>query len=789
MVSEILAHYKILQKIGAGGMGEVYLAQDTTLGRQIALKLLPRDLTGDSERVSRFKQEARAASALNHPNILTIHEIGEADGYHFIATELIEGETLRSRLRNSKLNVRATLDIGVQVTSALGAAHAKGIVHRDIKPENIMLRHDGYVKVLDFGLAKLTERSNIGALSSTWANTEPGTVLGTLHYMSPEQARGQVVDGRTDIWSLGVVLYEMVSGRAPYAGQSAADTIASIIEREPPPLRQCVPEANAELERIVHKCLEKDRQQRYGSTEELLNDLNQLKRDIDSLGTAPTIKHRTGARQSFWAHRRLTAFFGLVVLLVCTIFAYRLWSRRTSAPRQAEISSLAVLPLKNLSGDSNQDYFVDGMTEALITNFARIGALRVISRTTAMKYRNSSKSVPEIARELNVDHLLEGSVILQGSNVHIQVELLEALPEERQLWTQEYDRSVRDVLSVQSDIARSIAREIKVKVAPQEQARLASVRQVNPEAYEAYLRGMHYLNQTTPEGTNKGLALLNEAVNKDPTNPLPYAYLAQGYATLGHGPSPPPDAFQLARKAALKALELDETIAEAHQVLAQLAMYDEKTWDWPAAERSLKRAMELNPALAESHAHYAWYVVLFDRWDEGFASMRRAQEVDPLAPLWPAWQGSLYWWVGRSAEAVGECKKSLGLNPEFPVALSILGRAYSDTGRHQEAIAAQEKAVALNSSYLWSLGYAYARAGRRADALKAIEDIKRTQGDRYEIAIIHAGLGDREEALRSLETSYERGKLSPWIRNLHVFTSLRADPRFQDLLRRMNLPS
>jgi len=787
MISEALSHYRILNKIGAGGMGEVYLAEDTSLGRPVALKVLPVHLTGDEDRVRRFKQEARASSALNHPNILTIYEIGEQDGQHFIATEFIEGETLRHRINHSHIEVGAAIDIAIQVASALTAAHAKGIVHRDIKPENIMLRHDGYVKVLDFGLAKLTERPTNGNEATIWAETQPGVVLGTVQYMSPEQTRGQPVDGRTDLWSLGVVLYEILSGRAPHIGGSTSDVIASILEREPPPLTELAPGVEIELDRIVRKCLKKDRDERYRSAEELLGDLNRFKREVESRGAAATLVNLKPA-PSVWTQRRIRVAVGLLVLIVCVVVAYWLLSRRLGARRQIEISSLAVLPLKNLSGDPSQDYFADGMTEALIGNLAKIPSVRVISITTAMRYKNTTKSVPEIARELKVDGLIEGSVFREADKVRIRVKLVQALPEERYLWEQTYDRNLRDVLALHSEVARSVAREISVKLEPPDELRLARASAVNPEAYEAYLRGTYYLNQATPEGVTKGLALLNEAVEKDPTSPLPYAYLALGYATLGHGPSPPPDAFDRARAAAKKALELDETVAEAHQVLALLTMYDDKTWDWPAAERGLKRSLELNPALPASHAHYAWYVVLFDRWDEGYASMKRAQEIDPLAPLWPAWQGSLYWWVGRSAEAIPECEKSLELNPNFPVALSIIGRAYSDTGQHAKAIAAQEKAVALNSSYLWSLGYAFARAGRRDDALSTAAKIKSTQGDRYELAIIYAALGDKEEAIRSLQTAYDQGKLSPWIRNLHVFEKLRTDARFQDLVRKMNLP-
>ena len=786
MVSQVLSHYKVLHKIGSGGMGEVYLAEDTTLRRQVALKLLPAHLTGDRERLRRFQQEARAASALNHPNILTIHEVDQADGFHFIVTEFIEGKTLRSLLKETQLELAALLDVMIQVASALAAAHAKGIVHRDIKPENIMVRDDGYVKVLDFGLAKLTEPETSDPSSSTWVDTTPGVLVGTVQYMSPEQVRGNEIDARTDIWSLGVVLYEAVSRRPLHQARSTGDVMVSILDREPVPLTDQAPEAPAELARIVHKCLQKDPAARYQSAEELINDLKRLKHQPQSR-TASTVMMDRPAHRGVWTRGRAIAAVGIVAILVCSFIAYAVLSRRSTSTNQPQIRSLVVLPLKNLSGDPAQEYFADGMTDALISDLAKLGSLRVISRTTAMQYKNSSKALPQITQELNVDVVLEGSVIRSGDNVRINVQLIQALPEEHQLWTEKYDRNLRNVMALHSDVANSIAHELKLKLMPADQVRTTST--VNPEAYDAYLKGMFYLNQATPEGTTKGLAFINEAVQKDPTNALPYAYLALGYATLGHGPSPPPDAFDLARKAALKALEIDETIAEAHLVLAQLTMYDEKTWDWPSADRRLKRAMELNPTLAAADAHYAWYVVLFDRWDEGFAYMKRAQEVDPLAPLWPAWQGSLYWWVGRSSEAIPECQKSLELNPNFPVALSVLGRAYSDTGRHDEAIATQRKAAAINSAYLWSLGYAYARAGKRTDALRTVEEIKRTQGDRYELAVIHAALGDNEEALRSLETSYEQGKLSPWVRNLHVFAHLRNDPRFQELLRKMNLPN
>jgi serine/threonine protein kinase/tetratricopeptide (TPR) repeat protein len=788
MVTKTLSHYNILSRIGSGGMGDVYLAEDTTLRRKVALKLLPAHLTGDKDRMLRFKQEARAVSALNHPNIVTIHEFGEANGHNFIVTEFIEGTTLRSELSSSRIDVGNAVDIALQVASALAAAHAKGIVHRDIKPENIMVRNDGYVKVLDFGLAKLTEQRVIDKEKSTLADTKPGVVMGTVQYMSPEQARGQEVDARSDIWSLGALLYEALSSRPAHEGESAADVIASILEREPVPLRQYAPRVPEELEQIVFRCLKKDREQRYQTANEVVTALKKLKSHVDSRAAATTVVFDSWVHRKVWNWKRVTALIGIVGVIVIAALAFVLTSTRLRVPTQPGIKSLAVLPLENLSGDPGQDYLADGITEELINDLAKIGSLRMISRTTSMRYKKTDKSIPEIARELNVDGFVEGSISQSSDSVHVRVQLVQAFPEERELWTGTFDKSLRDVMGLHGAVASNIAHQIRIKLAPNEETQLAQTRSVNPEAYEAYLKGMFYLNQATPDGTQKGLELLNEAISKDPANPLPYAYLAQGYATLGHGPSPPADAFERAREAALKALQLDDNVAEAHLVLAELAMYDDDRWDWPSAERDLTRAIELNPTLGPAYAHYGWYLVLFDRWEEGFTAMRHAQEVDPLAPLWPAWQGSMNWWSGRNDEAIKECQKSLGLNPKFPVAWSVLGRAYSDTGMHDEAIAAQEKAVAGNSSYLWSLAYAYARAGRRGDALKAAAEFQLSQGDSYELSIVYGALGDKEEAIRSLQKAYDAGKISAWVRNLHALAFLRDDARFQDLLRRMKLP-
>jgi TolB-like protein/tRNA A-37 threonylcarbamoyl transferase component Bud32/Tfp pilus assembly protein PilF len=779
MIGEHLGHFCITAKIGSGGMGVVYRARDEQLHRDVAIKVLPASAFRDTAARSRLLREARTASQLNHPYICTVYEVGEDDGQAYIAMELVEGRSLSDRLSDGPLVPDEALRLAVQLADAMAHAHERGVVHADLKSANIVVTPGGRVKVLDFGLAKRVTQDAIVDGTTQAVVTAPGTIPGTLAYMAPEQLRGDAATTRSDVWSLGVVIHEMVAGSRPFRGQTSFELSSAILNDAPAPLEHTVPLG---LRTVVEQCLDKEPGRRY-------RDAGDMRAALES--QPDTVGQEAGLRDR-WPGRRMAWTVALMALAVATgvlvsLNVEGLRERLRGGPGGPRIRSLAVLPLDDLSGDAEQEYFAAGTHETLITDLARIRALRVTARSSVLRYKGTQKPPSEIARELNVDAVLTGSVARVGDRVRITAQLIDASTD-GYLWADRYDRAVGDVLSLQNEIVMAIIREVRLQLTPEEQARFARARPVNPAAYEAYLKGMFYLNQVTPEGTKKGLALLHEAVEKDPTNALPYAHLAIGYATLGHGPSPPPDAFARARAAALKAVEIDDSVAQAHQVLAQLTMYDDRSWDWPAAKRGLQRAIELNPSLPDSHAHYAWYVVLFDHWEEGFASMRRAQEVDPLAPLWPAWQGSLYWWIGRHDEAIRECQKSLELNPNFPTALSIKGRAYSDKGMHEEAIAAQEKATALNRSYLWGLGYAYARAGRRGDAVRIAMEYKGSPGDGYESATIYAALGDKEGALRELEAASERGEISPWMRNLHVFAPLRDDPRFKDLARRMKLP-
>ena len=799
MLGKIISHYRILEKLGGGGMGVVYKAEDTTLGRQVALKFLPEEWSKDRQALERFKREARAAAALNHPNICTIYEVGEQAGQPFLVMELLEGETLEQRISAQPLKVNEILELAIPIALALEAAHAKGIVHRDIKPANIFVTQEGGVKILDFGLAKVARAGGPSSVTdvSTESLTAPGVVAGTVQYMSPEQALAEPVDARTDLFSFGSVLYEMATGRVPFAGSTLGETIAHILHSEPEAMGRFNSEVPAELERITRKCLEKKRQERYQSAKELRVDLQGLKRATESVQagvTAGLALPKRGRPAVPLRKRRIVAIVGAAVMLVAAVLIARnvggLRDRLLGPVGPPRIESLAVLPLENLMGDPQQEYFVDGMTEELIADLSQVSALRVISRTSVMQYKGTKKSMPEIARELRVDGVIEGSVLRSGDQVRITAQLIQAATDTH-LWAKSYERDLRDVLALQEEVARAIAGEIRVKLTPQEQTRLVRARPVNPEAYEAYLKGEFYVNKMTPEGYEKGLAYLNKAIEKDPTNPLPYAGLALCYSVIAHERFP--DAFARARAAARKAEELGEPTAEMYLALGMIKLYSD--WDYAGAEKDLRRAMELNPSLGEAHRDYSWYLFLIGRRDEALAEMKRAQEVEPLTPLFAADRGWLYWLVGQYDEAIEEVRKALELDPNFAYGLYVLGGVYAEKGMYAEAIAAHQKAGAVDPDWRWGLARTYAQAGRKDEArrilAKFLEEKPKPTGAwaGWFLAAIYGALGEKDEAFRWLEACYkERHSWMPWIGKDVSFKPLRSDPRFQDLVRRMNLP-
>jgi TolB-like protein/predicted Ser/Thr protein kinase len=771
-----LGIHRLERLLGRGGMGAVFLAYDTRLHRQVAIKVLE-GRTDDATSRVRLLREARNVAALNHPHICTIHEVGEADGTAFIAMEYVAGRSLRDQIDDGALPMADVLRLGVQAADALAYAHDHGVIHRDFKAANAIVGEGDRLKVVDFGLARRDEAGLTDA--TTLATAVPaGAVAGTPYSMAPEQVRGETADARTDIWALGVLLYEMATGAKPFTGQTTPDVFSSILAKAPAPLPPTVPTA---LRVVIERCLKKEPGLRY-------------QRAGDVQGALEEIGAGTVAPWSSWAyhistHPILTA--SAAALMVGVLFVGLniggLRDRLVGSGVDPAPLKLAVLPLQDLSGDAGQAFFAAGLHDTLITDLARIRALRVTARASSRRYADTTRSIKEIARELNVDAVLTGSVARSGDRVRVTAQLIDGATENH-VWTEQYDRAVRDVLSLQNEIVRAIAREVRVQLTPDEEQRLARARPVNPQAHELFLRGMFLVNQQNPDQVRKGLALLHEAVDKDPEHAVPYAYLAAGYASIGHAPMPPPDAFAQARSAALKALELDETIADAHAVLGELILYGERTWDWPAAERAFQRAIELNPELPRAHAHYAWYLALFDQWDESIASMRRAEEVDPLTPLWPAWRSFLANSAGRFDEGVLAAQKSLELNPGFPVGHGVLGMAYTGKAMYKEAIAAFEKVVSLRPGPEVGLGVAYARAGRTRDARTVAADLERANNP-MGAAVVYGLLGDKDLAFRLLEAAYEeRDSNIPWIQSDPNLRTLSDDPRFGDLLRRMNLP-
>ena len=827
MISETISHYRILQKLGAGGMGEVYLAEDSRLGRKVALKILSADLTKNEDRVRRFEQEARAASALTHPNIITIFDIGKEDSTHFIATEYIEGPTLRSVLARSRMKLGEVLDISLQTTAALAAAHSAGIIHRDIKPENIMVRPDGLVKVLDFGLAKLIEAqapsTDSGARTIAKANTDPGTVMGTAAYMSPEQARGQKVDARTDIFSLGVVIYEMIAGRPPFEGETASHLIVSILEKEPPPLMRSAPDAPSELERIVTKALAKDKDERYQTVKDLLIDLKRLKqrRDLDAeiersispdTLSRPTVATSSGPAAAITAapsatssgdvaarttssaeylvtgikqHKPGVVSAAILVVAIATL-VYFFYAASSGA-----INSIAVLPLANAGGDPNLEYVSDGVSESLINSLSQLQRLRVTARSTAFRYKGREVDPQQVGRELNVRAVLMGRVRQVGDTLNIQVDLVDATTG-AQLWGEEYNRKLSDILAVKQDISREITEKLRLRLTGDEQKQITRRDTTNAEAYQSYLRGRFHWNKRRGDELNKAIEEFQHAIERDPNYALAYAGLADCYMLLEqYAGIPWSEKAPNAKAAAERALAIDDSLAEAH---TSLAFYYRMSWRWAESEKEFKKAISLNPNYPTAHH---WYEILLrsvGRLDEALAEIKRAQELDPLSPVLEVNIGAVYVMKGDLDSAMERSRRLVALDPNFPLAHQISGSVYLKQRRYAEAIAEFQQNVANDrSAYSLSyLGHAYAMAGRRDEALAVMKELdgkynKRESLAQYQAAV-YAGLGDKDQAFAWLEKGFQdkNGSLDFVVMEAS-FDPLRSDPRYGDLLRRMGL--
>ncbi len=813
-VNEKLSHYKIIKLLGTGGMGEVYLAEDTRLHRQVALKTLPHSVSGNRQHLQRFLREAQAASALNHPHICTIYEINDDGDTPFIAMEYIHGETLDKKIK-TQLEPNQVLDIALQVADALAEAHAHNIVHRDIKPANIIITPRGQAKVLDFGLAK--KISGESEDETQQLITQEGMILGTASYMSPEQARGKEVDARSDIFSFSVVLYEMIAGKPPFDGENAMDVISSILHKNPLPLHRLMPEVSPDLERIINKSLRKDREERYQTVKDLLIDLKDIKQELEFQNklerTAPPNRekahtqisnatkgdavHTTSSAEYITGEikKHKSAFIAVVVLLLLAIGGFGFWYLYDRSEDIKKIASIAVLPFQNDSESGETEYLSDGMTESLITRLAQLPKLSIKARSSVFRYKGKEDEVQKIGKELNVDAILTGRIVQRGNDLTLYITLVDAVTE-KVLWKSDYHRSMTNLVALQSDVARDVSNKLQLKLSGADEQKLTKSYTTNAQAYQLYMKGRFHILKGMKLGTETAISYFQQAIEADPNYALAYVGLSDAYrARVVGGEMSPAEFMPKAKAAANKAVEIDNTLAEVHAALGHIIFWYD--WDWNAAEDQYKLALELDPNSADSLQYYAVFLSNTGRPAEALPKIKLAREIDPLNLRINALEGLLLLHAGQTDEAIARLQKTLELDPNFRIANAFAARAYIQKGMFAEADSATRKArvLAPESSEVKSFGaYALARTGKLKEARAELDEMLKLSVERYVspygIALIYNGLGERDKALDYLEKSFaEKDVRMVFLKVEPTWNNLRNGPRFIDLMRRMNFAS
>jgi serine/threonine protein kinase/tetratricopeptide (TPR) repeat protein len=804
MIGREILNYRILDKLGQGGQGTVYRALDITLDRPVVIKVLPHELTDKTANLARFEREAKLASSLDHPNICTIFGLYRIEGVHFIAMQQVEGRNVRQLVDGRPLELRSALSIAVQVTDALGAAHARGIIHRDVKASNVMVTDAGVVKVLDFGLAKLMEGGN--EVSNDPQLTEIGVPYGTATYAAPEQAQGANVDQRADIFSTGVLLYEMLAGTWPFRGKTSVDVRYAVLHHTPKPIAEMRSDESpflVRLQEILDRALAKEPGDRYQKIEELRDDLHRVMREIDgdtslsasSTGTIARVSPRRmtagGSRLTdLWRHKTIAFGIAAVLVIALLLAAYGLFFRRSDTT--AAFDSLAVLPFTNASADPESEYLSDGITESLINSLSQLPYLKVRSRNTVFHYKGQAADTQKIGRELGVRVLLSGRVMHHGNDLAVSVELIDA-QDDSHIWGAQYSRKLSDIIALPEEISRDTAEKLRLRLSGSEQKQLTKNYATNSEAYRLYLQGRYYWNQRTAEGLQQGIAYFNQVISQDPNYAPAYTGLADCYALLNvYNVVPATEVYPKAQAAAARALELDESLAEAHTSLAFVSY--RYYWDWAQAEQHFKRAIELKSDYATAHQWYSALLAASGRHNEAVAEVRRAHELEPFSLTIYADVVRHLYYARRYDEAIAECRKLIEMDQKFARGHVELGQILEQKGQHGEAVAEFHKALALSENSvaaITGLGHAFALSGKQSEALNVIKKLgdlsKQHYVSPYHTAVIYAGLGDKTQALAWLEKARdERFNWIPFIKVDPVFDNLGSDPKFAALVQNLN---